>query len=426
MSGRSRRGLAAIAVGVPALLLAAGIAAPNAVGATPHGTHQPSEHHFSAAARSFVGAHTVRRKVAALEAATPGLPRLAQAYHTPALWNAGITGAGTTVATLVSFGDADIVAVMREYDQANGLPPADISVISPSGAVPQCSDPGVDTATCQGWGGETDLDVAMIHTMAPAAKIVIAATPVAETQGFTGLPEMMHAMDYMTKHRIADVVSMSFGTTEENFPSLRSIKTLDPALRRASKAGVTLVASSGDDGATGGELYGGNDYPYRVASWPAADPNVTSLGGTVLHLDANNKRTAADSLWPRSGAGLSKVYARPAWQKGVRRATGSAMRSFPDITMEGIHGTSESAPLFGGVLALAVQAKHGRLGQINPVLYRKLGRHAARSGIVDVTSGNDNYAGVPGFSASTGFDIASGWGTINAAKFVPALVKAIK
>jgi len=406
-----------------AALAATAVAAPAAASQQPKAAQQ-AHHVFSAAASSFVGANTVRQKVDRLTAATASLPRLAKAYNTPTLWNQGLTGAGATVATLVSYGDADIKAVMDAYDQQLGLPPADISVIAPVGAVPGCTDSGVDTATCQGWGGETDLDVAMFHTMAPAAKIVIIATPIAETQGFTGLPEMMAAVDYAAKHKVADVISMSFGTAEDTFPAVDSVKSLDPAFERASRAGITLVASSGDFGATNPVLVGDGTFPYRVASWPASDPNVTSLGGTVLSLDANGNRTAPDALWPRSGGGVSKAYARPSWQKSV---VGGKFRSFPDITMEGISGTSESAPLFAGVLALAVQANHGHsLGQINPALYGKLGPKAAKSGIVDVTSGDNSFGAVTGYTAAAGFDTVSGWGTLDAAKFVPALVKALR
>ncbi|GAA3571795.1 hypothetical protein GCM10022222_64950 [Amycolatopsis ultiminotia] len=370
-------------------------------------------------------------RVAKLEAAMAKLPPESGAYHATKLWDQGITGAGATVATLVSFGDDQVKQVLDEYSQKHGLPPANVEVLQPSGAVPACTDPGVDTATCQAWGGETDLDVTMMHALAPNAKIVVAATPVAETQGFTGLPEMMQAVDYLTEHRIADVISMSFGTAEENFPSFPSIKTLDPALERAGRAGVTMVASSGDDGPTGGDLQGTGNYPYRVASWPAGDPHVTTLGGTQLHLDAEGNRTKPDDLVNvadngfAEGAGLSKAYARPSWQNGVKKITGSQMRSFPDISMEGVNGTSQSAPLFAGVLALAVQSHHGRLGQINPALYTELGPAGTAAGIVDVTTGDNSQDGVPGFKAAAGYDIASGWGTVDASIFVPALVKAL-
>jgi subtilase family serine protease len=416
-------------------LLVTAFAAPagaTPVPSTPGAGHQPSKHHFSAAAQSFVGANTVQKRVAKLEAAMASLPKESTAYNATKLWNAGITGAGSTVATLVSFGDDQVKEVLDTYSKNHGLPPANVEILQPSGSVPACTDPGVDTATCQGWGGETDLDVTMMHAMAPNAKIIVAATPVAETQGFTGLPEMMHAVDYLTEHKLVDVISMSFGTTEENFPSFDSIKTLDPALERASKAGITMVASSGDDGPTGGYLYGPGNYPYRVASWPASDPRVTTLGGTQLHLDSAGARTKPDDVVNvadngfSEGAGLSKTYARPNWQDGVKKITGSKMRSFPDISMEGVFGTSQSAPLFAGVLALAVQAKHGKLGQINPALYTKLGPAGTKAGIVDVTEGDNSQDGVTGFTAAKGFDIASGWGTVDASVFVPALVKALK
>jgi hypothetical protein len=41
--------------------------------------------------------------------------------------------------------------------------------------------------------------------------------------------------------------------------------------------------------------------------------------------------------------------------------------------------------------------------------------------VVDVTSGDISFEGVTGPSAAKGYDMASGWGTIDASKFVPAL-----
>ncbi|WP_345033667.1 hypothetical protein [Kutzneria kofuensis] len=143
---------------------------------------------------------------------------------------------------------------------------------------------------------------------------------------------------------------------------------------------------------------------------------MTAVGGT------NSVRNVPNTtLWPDSGGGLSKVYNRPSWQDSVSGITKSTKRSFPDITMEGTSGTSESSPLFAAVLALAAQAKGGRLGQVNTALYT-----GKLAGVVDVTSGNNTFNGVTGFAAAKGFDIVSGWGTIDAAKFVPSLVAALR
>ena len=89
-------------------------------------------------------------------------------------------------------------------------------------------------------------------------------------------------------------------------------------------------------------------------------------------------------------------------------------------------GTSEASPIFSGVVALADQYAHHRLGLINPALYTlgALSRVGVpNTGIVDVTSGNNSFGGVTGYDATPGYDLASGWGTVDAAKFVPALAR---
>ena len=75
------------------------------------------------------------------------------------------------------------------------------------------------------------------------------------------------------------------------------------------------------------------------------------------------------------------------------------------------------------IVGLADQSAGRDLGLINPALYA-VGANGTGSGLVDVTSGCNSTATVTGFCAGTGFDIASGWGTIDAASFVPALVAA--
>jgi len=75
---------------------------------------------------------------------------------------------------------------------------------------------------------------------------------------------------------------------------------------------------------------------------------------------------------------------------------------------------------------------HGHnVGPINPVLYNVLGPRGPAAGISDVVSGNNSVIDpntgnvlVQGFTAGAGFDVASGWGTIDASKFVLALVAA--
>jgi subtilase family serine protease len=349
------------------------------------------------------------------------LPFIVPAYDVQPLWKKGITGKGTSIATIVSFGDPDIQAVIDSYDARYGLPKAHVTILTPDGPVP--CPPGQES-TCAGWKGETDLDVEMYHTLAPGAHIYVVATPVAETLGIHGFPQMMKAIDYLIKHKTVQVISMSLAATENTFASAEQIKSLDPTFERAKAAGIPIVTSSGDSGATGPKRKGGV-YGHRVTQWPASDPLVTAAGGTVIHW-ADGHRTAPDSLISLSGGGLSRVYARPSWQDGVKGITKSDMRSLPDITMLGTSGTSQSAPLFAALLALATQMNDGKpLGYLNPTLYQ-MGPQGKKVGIIDVTDGNNDWQGVKGYEATKGFDIPTAYGTFDGATFVPALVKALQ
>lgn len=99
-------------------------------------------------------------------------------------------------------------------------------------------------------------------------------------------------------------------------------------------------------------------------------------------------------------------------------------------------GTSEAAPEFAGIIAIADQYARtrlhkGRLGLINPALYRLQRSHTP--GIVDVTAGNNTVAFrsasgkttmVGGYAARRGYDLVTRVGTIDAARFVPELAMA--
>ena len=406
----------------------------------------PAKHHVFSADAVEVGTQAdPARRAEAMKAlvATP-FPRAA-AYGAPTLWNEGDTGQGTSIANVVSFGDPDIGAVMDRFDKDNGLPPADVSQLEPAGPVPTCDSLKTTDPTtyqdCLGWRGETDLDVESMHEIAPSAHIIVTATPVDETEGMTGFPEMMTAIDYLREHKLVNGIYLATYTAEADFSSPDEITSdLDPTFVRADKAGISLVMASGDQGPTVQDL-NGNDYPYRAPSWPGSDPYAISVGGTQFYGEKPGAPYPAspaarlqhpDSLWNSgngaSSAGVSGIYRRPSWQNRVKQVTGG-MRAYPDITMHGTSGTSEAAPLFLGVLALAVELNHGHnVGDVDPALYKILGPAGLRDGVQDVTTGDDTLSDgiVPGYAAGPGYDIASGWGTLgDLSVFVPALVKAV-
>jgi subtilase family serine protease len=289
------------------------------------------------------------------------------------------------------------------------------------------------------------LDVASVHLIAPYARIVISATP-ADTEitddaaSQVAPPEMMKAVEYIARHHLANVISISDGTGESSYSHGRpEILAQDPGELTAAAAGIPLLVATGDCGVVqnlpvaNGQCEDVTHYR-DTAAWDDS-PWVTAVGGTTPNLSSTGKRLGSDPLWNQqpfsSAAGFSKVFRRPAYQNDVAHITHSDWRSVPDLVMDARNGTSEASPLLAGVLALATQANHGNVGPINPAVYSVLGPAGKRDGIVDVIHGNDssvlpNGKVVPGFSAKKGFDIASGWGTVNAALFVPSLVAATR
>ncbi|MER7927591.1 MULTISPECIES: S53 family peptidase [unclassified Streptomyces] len=371
------------------------------------------------------------------------------AYHLNSLYKKGITGKGRTIVIVDSFGSPTIQHDLDTYSKQFGMHSTKVNVVK-WGNVPVFDPKNADMT---GWAGETTLDVEMAHAVAPDAKIVLVETAVAETEGVTGLPEMMDAEKHLIDHGVGDVITQSFGATENTFPGFdqgdfSSIKKLRYAFQDANRKHVTVLASSGDGGATDSTADGKGYYDKPVNSWPSSDPLVTSIGGTQLHLDDKGDRVTPDSVYNDYGAGgggQSHVFARPSFQNGVKKIVGT-QRATPDVSMAAAvnggawtyssfdptavgwdvyGGTSEASPLFSGIIALADQAAGHRVGNINSALYT-LARHGAKAnGIVDVNDGtNNSYEGVTGYTAVNGYDMATGVGTVDALRFVPALARA--
>jgi subtilase family serine protease len=241
---------------------------------------------------------------------------------------------------------------------------------------------------------------------------------------------------------------------------------LRSAYQNAAANGVSVLAGTGDAGATGAKTltpqgFAATFFLHRAVAWPATDPLVTAMGGTQLFLDAKGNKLQPDTVWndtnlfnspAASTGGLSTVFSRPSYQNSVAGAVGKA-RGVPDISMSAavngaalvfldakaaqgpagfylIGGTSEATPEFAGIVAIADQVAGHGLGLLNPALYKM--EVAGDPGIVDVTAGTNTVTfpqggsvhTVRGFDAVKGYDLSSGVGTIDGAKFVPELVAA--
>ena len=386
-------------------------------------------------------------------------PQLERAYGLNELHEDGIDGRGFTILIVDSFGSPTIRHDLHEFDERFDLPDPPSFVIRHDAGAPPPFD--VTNSDMTGWAAETTLDVEWSHVFAPGAKIVLEETPVSETEGVQGFPEIVRAENYAIDHGLADVISQSFGATEETFPSKDSLLDLRGSFFNAKRHHVTVLAGSGDEGATNYELNLSDLYTVPVNSWPSSDPLVTSLGGTMLLLDSKGNRLQPDVVWNdlntvgggAGGGGLSAVFSRPDFQDDVAGVVGSH-RGTPDISLSAavdgavvyyhtylptdaqskngpwhiVAGTSEATPEFAGIVAMADQVAGHRLGDINDALYEL---DYGKDGLVDVTQGNNTFGPftnsdmktytVTGFNAGPGYDLASGLGTVSAPKFVRAL-----
>ncbi|HEY6790764.1 MAG TPA: S53 family peptidase [Trebonia sp.] len=410
--------------------------------------------------------------------------QIRDAYNVAPLYHHGVTGKGSTILIVDSYGSPTIASDLHTFDQTFGYPaPPSFKVIQSDGPVPAW-DP--TNSTMVGWGVETSLDVEYAHTLAPGANIVLDEVPVAETEGITGFPQIDQAEENVINHPAkygitgkVDVISQSFGATEETFTSYAQLASVRGAYKDAARHGITVLASSGDTGASNYEEDGVTLYTRPVTGWPATDPLVTAVGGTQIKESAGGLNGYTQDVWNdtydtnlleaftgsttpspfASSGGVSEYFTLPSYQRSVAGTIAAAIgakkhtvlpRAVPDISMSGacdgavdlyiafpgtspgwtlVCGTSEASPEFAGIVALSDQVAGHSLGLINPTLYALSAEHAP--GIVDVTSGNNTVTftqGTPpvtttvqGYSAGRGYDLASGVGTLNAAYFVPEL-----
>jgi subtilase family serine protease len=376
------------------------------------------------------------------------------AYDLDPLYQKNITGQGQTIVIVDSFGSPRIKQDLAHFDRQWGLPnPPAVNQYKLGHWKFRKSN-----ATMDGWAEETTLDVEYAHAIAPAATIDLVETPVAETEGVTGFPQMMMAIKDVIDATKVDVISQSFGATENTFPGFgqgnyASIDSLRYAFQDAARRHVTVLAASGDSGATNDKADGATLYPFPVVAWPSSDPLVTSIGGTQLQLAQDGNKIRPDQVWGdeygAGGGGLSAVFGQPGYQNDVGSVV-DGHRGTPDISMsaavsggawiyqsfepggagwEILGGTSEATPIFAGIVALASQKAGHPLGNIDTALYRlgaqsRLKNGPSATGIVDVTTGTNTFGNVTGYQARPGYDLASGWGTIDAARFVPALAQA--
>jgi subtilase family serine protease len=377
------------------------------------------------------------------------------AYGIQPLVNRGIDGRGETVTVLDPAAPpratatqppaqgpdvGDIRQDLAAFDSMFRLPAAPIRVVA---TLAGAGSPWQASA-------EEAQDVEMVHAVAPAATLRVVLLPADFlASAATATAAMIAGLRLAVTGTDVASISWSLG---EHFFTKAQVAQMTSILAGAEAHHVTVVATSGDNGAFSDAWFGGT--PVKEISLPASDPLVLAVGGTTLTADPSSGAYLSETAWNGqsgfslsngvSGGGFSDLYARPAYQDGIPAI--SAMRGVPDVagdadqqgglsivfagggqtSVNPDQGTSASTPLWAGVMALADQYAHHDLGLVNPAIYRIARGSSYHQAFHDITTGS-NIQTIPypgstaGWKAGPGWDPATGWGSPDAQVLVPLL-----
>lgn len=420
----------------------------------------------------------------------------AKIYDLDRLYSSGINGQGVTIA-VVSRTTAVELTDVEAFRQAYHLPPNDPNVIM-NGPATLFNSFGPGTGDAQ----ESTLDVEWAGAVAPDATVDLVISGTTVTTDGTAL-----SAAYIVDNNLADIMTLSFGQCESSLGSAGN-NFYNAIYAQAAAQGISVFTATGDSGAAGCDAPSESQAQNGLAvSGLASTPFNTAVGGTEFNeagnyaqywtLDGVNlvpNGYIPENVWNESavynnlygtGGGVSTVYPKPAWQStSILGVPNDNARDLPDVsltgaahdgyiicmaligqcttstigdqsilvTAAGVAGTSASAQVFGGMMALVDQKQGGRQGLANYGLYRLAANETyadcnssnetnpavpppPECVFNDITAGNNgvpgndvlgnnpppgDVAGQLGYNATAGFDPATGLGSVDAFNLVNA------
>ena len=342
-----------------------------------------------------------------------------------------LTGAGQTLAVfeLDTYTPSDVAT----YESSFGLPkvPLENVPVDPS-------DPNFPNTPGSG-AGEVTLDIEIMGAIAPGvSKILVYESGNDDTSAVDQYTQIA------TDNR-AKVISSSWGLAElESASSTRDAE--NTAFMQMAAQGQSIFCATGDEGAYA-------DYHTISVQDPASQPFMTGVGGTRLSVLTPGGAFQSESAWGSvaeagrsalgagGGGGVSAVWSIPTYQAGIGGSS-TTQRNVPDVSLDADPdtgyaffisgqwevdgGTSVASPIWAGFTGLANQqrAKYGNgpLGFANYAIY-PIGKGTNyNTGFHDVKDGTNNLS--PLYTAKTGYDNATGWGSFNGVGLLPLFAPA--
>ena len=319
-----------------------------------------------------------------------------------------LDGAGQSIGLLEYNGTdlADVTTYYTNVHQSNSVP---INLISTDGTSTSC----LYSAGCD--DTEQTLDITQALGMAPH---------------LTKLDVYVGSTDSAMLNAMALGGDAQIGCSWAWSPADPSVD--DPYYKEFALQGQNFFVATGDSGKW--------PTPKSPYYYPAEDAYVTAVGGTDLSTSSAGGPWASESAWVDGGGGISPdSIAIPSWQTQTATSCSTCSKTYrnaPDVSANAnftfyvcanqttctanlYGGTSFAAPMWAGYMALvnqqSVAGGNELVGFINPTLYSIGNSGSYPTYFHDITSGSDGY------SATIGYDLATGWGSPNGANLINAL-----
>jgi len=343
---------------------------------------------------------------------------IANAYQFPE----GVHGNGQ-VAALVELDEyltSDITTYLKYFNISSS---AEIVNVYPVGQI-----------KLPAYNAEVALDIELILTVAPnLEKLLVYMAP-------NSLIDLLAMIHQIATDNLAKTISTSWGVPEA-YLYQSYVVSEGTAYKQMASQGQSMFAAAGDRGAfaMGGKIL--------AVQNPASQPYVTGVGGTELSCSADGTYISETTWWipalaEGGGGGISSLWTIPSYQVSspgsATSLASTTYRNVPDVSLDsdpytgypivfkgklGLYGgTSCAAPIWAGFMALVNEKRvsEGKkfIGFANPTFY-SLGSSANYETLFhDIRDGSTNGH----FPAVTGYDLATGWGSMQATNLYNALV----